>query len=87
MTDLEEGVNILVSRGVRVVVWLPGLRRDISSRWWNLAAAKMREIAEAAGAVVRYSMTENMEHTEDTEEYLDQLVDKLHIKPVENEIK
>ena len=83
LTDLEEGVKILVSRGVRVVVWLPGLRRDISSRWWNLAAAKMREVAEAAGAVVICSMTENMEHTEDTEVYLDQLVDKLHIKPVE----
>ena len=83
LTDLEEGVKILVSRGVKVVVWLPGLRRDISYRWWNLAAAKMREVAEAAGAVVRCSMTENVEHTEDMEEYLDQLVDKLHIKPVE----
>ena len=43
----------------------------------------MREIAEAAGAIVRCSMTENMEHEEDTEEYLDQLVDQLHIKPEE----
>ena len=58
---------------VRVVVWLPGLRRDISCRWWKCAA----------GAIVRCSMTENMEHKEDTEEYLYQLVDKLHIKPEE----
>ena len=56
-----------MSRGVRVVVWLSGLRRDISCRWWNCAAKKRREIAEAAGVIVRCSMTENLEHKEDTE--------------------
>ena len=56
-----------MSRGVRVVVWLPCFRRDISCRWWNCASKKMREIAEAAGAIVRCSMTENLEHKEDIE--------------------